>query len=455
MLKLKLSDVALWTHGTLRGGDAPVHSVAIDTRQLKADDLFVALPGEHSDGHDHLDAAQAAGATAALVSRWIDVDLAQIKVPDTLLALGDLASAVRAQQHARVIGITGSNGKTTVKSLAAAILARHGRTHVSQGNHNNEIGVPLTLLAMPEDTQYAVIEMGAGKPGDIDYLAAMARPDIGLITNIASAHLGRMGSIDMIAETKGAMLRALPADCVAVIPADDAFAAYFTGLAGSRKLLRFGFAANADVSADAVQLDVSGSRFVLRTPSGRIDVALPLSGRHNVINALAAAAVAEALSVPLTTIAEALHHAQAVGGRQCAQVTAGGWTVIDDSYNANPASLAAGLASLALHPGERWLVLGDMAELGADEARLHGEAGEHARQAGIEHLFAVGPLSANAVVAFGTGAEHFADQGALITALRARLHAGVVCLVKGSRSAGMEHVVAGLGGNTGESTHAV
>jgi len=452
---MQLGTIAMWTRGQLYGGDAQTGSVevlgvAIDTRKLQPGDLFVAIKGERADGHDYLDAAAARGAVAALVMRKVDSELPQILVNDAELALGDLASAVRAQRDVRVVGITGSNGKTTVKTLVASILSRHGRTHVSAGNYNNELGLPLTLLAMPRDTEYAVLEMGAGKPGDIAYLAAIARPDIGLVTLIAPAHLARMGSIEGVAETKGAMYQALPADGIAIINADDGFASFFGGLAGARKVLRFGLDHPADVGADIVEQRVDGSRFVLSTPRGDAEVALPLPGRHNIANALAAATVALALDVPLGTIVTGLEQASGVAGRLRREVTAGGWTLIDDSYNANPSSMAAAIDTLLLAGGERWLVLGDMAELGADARGLHAGIGERARERGVDRLFAVGPLGAATVDAFGTGAEHFDDKAALIAALKSQLHAGVTCLVKGSRSAGMEQVVSALGGDAGK-----
>ena len=443
---MALSTIAVWTHGRLLGADAEVAGVAIDSRRLQPGELFVALSGERVDGHDYLAAAAARGAVAALVMRRVDSALPQVLVDDTTLALGDLASAVRAQRSARVVGITGSNGKTTVKTLAAAILSRHGRTHVSTGNYNNEIGLPLTLLALPPDAEYAVLEMGAGKPGDIAYLAAIARPDIGLVNLIAPAHLERMGSVEGVAETKGALYQALPADGVAIINADDAFASFFVGLAGARRQLRFGLEHPADVRADILDARVDGSRFVLRTPQGDAEVALPLPGRHNVANALAAAAIALALEVPLATIVAGLQQASAVTGRLVRTALPGGGTLLDDSYNANPGSMAAAIDTLALAGGERWLVLGDMAELGTDARVLHAGIGTRARERGIERLFAVGPLGAATVAAFGSGAQHFADQPALIAALRAQLHAGVTCLVKGSRSAAMERVAAALAG---------
>ncbi|HTV86047.1 MAG TPA: UDP-N-acetylmuramoyl-tripeptide--D-alanyl-D-alanine ligase [Dyella sp.] len=441
---MRLSAIALWTHGRMLGADAQTTGVAIDSRKVQAGDLFVAFKGERVDGHDYLADAKARGAAAALVARKIDIDLPQVLVDDVELALGDFASAVRAQRNAHVIGITGSNGKTTVKTLAAAILSRHGRTHFNTGSFNNEIGLPLTLLWMPEDTQYAVLEMGAGKPGDIDYLAAIARPEIGLVNLIAPAHLERMGTIEMVAETKGAVYRALPADGVAVINADDAFASFFAGLAGARKVLRFGLDHKADVGADIVEQRVDGSRFVLSTPQGDAEVSLPLPGRHNIANALAASAIALALDVPLDTIVAGLEQASAVEGRLKRIAMPNGCTLIDDSYNANPSSMHAAIDTLALAEGERWLVLGDMAELGADARALHAGVGRHARERGIQKLFAVGPLNAAAVEAFGAGGAHFADKATLVQALRMQLRAGVTVLVKGSHSAGMEQVVAAL-----------
>jgi UDP-N-acetylmuramoyl-tripeptide--D-alanyl-D-alanine ligase len=443
---MRLSAVALWTRGRLQGADAEVTGFAIDTRKLKQGDLFVALPGEHVDGHDYVAAAAEKGAAAALVTRPVAVDIPQVIVNDTQLALGDLASSVRAQNNkVRVIGITGSNGKTTVKTLTTSILSRHGRTHVNAGNFNNELGMPLTLLGMPEDTEYAVLEMGAGKPGDIDYLAAIARPDIGLVNSIAAAHLERMGTIEGVAETKGALYQSLPADGVAIINADDErFAGFFAGLAGSRRVLRYALEHRADIGADIIEERIDGTHFVLSTPHGDGDVHLPLAGRHNVANVSAAAAIATALDVPVETIVEGLEQVPHVAGRLNLEPMPGGWTMIDDSYNANPGSAAAAIDTLALARGERWLILGDMAELGNDTLKLHAGIGKLAHQRGIERLLATGVKSAAAVDAFGAGAQHFATQEDLIEAACAQIHEGVTVLVKGSRSSGMERVVAAM-----------
>jgi UDP-N-acetylmuramoyl-tripeptide--D-alanyl-D-alanine ligase len=438
-MNLRLTDVAMWTKGALHGAGVATSGAAVtgiftDTRKPVADGLFVALKGENFDAHDFLAQAKEAGAAAALVARPIAVDLPQVVVADTLLALGDLASAVRAQRRARVAGITGSNGKTTVKTLLASILAHCGKTHLNAGNLNNEIGLPLSILAMPEDAQFAVLEMGAGKPGDIAYLAAIARPEIAVVNNIAPAHLERMGSLEGIAQTKGAIYAALPAHGTAVINADDAFADYFAGVSGTRRVLRFGLEHAADVRAEISAMGTT-SRFELVAPAGRSAVNLPLPGRHNVLNALAAAALALAFDAPLDAIKHGLESAPAVAGRLIRHAMPGGWTLIDDSYNANPGSTAAAIATLAAEAsstksGESWLVLGDMRELGADASKLHADIGDLAREQGIARLYAVGDLSKHAARAFGANARHFADQSALIAALAADAHAGVSVLVK-------------------------
>ncbi|HEU0276944.1 MAG TPA: UDP-N-acetylmuramoyl-tripeptide--D-alanyl-D-alanine ligase [Rhodanobacteraceae bacterium] len=444
MLNLHLKDIAVWTRGLLQGADIEARGVSTDSRTLAAGDLFVALAGEAHDGHDHVVDAAARGAVGAIVTHPVSADLPQIVVADTLQALGDLASAVRAQRDVIAIGITGSNGKTSVKTLTAGILSRCGATHATRGSFNNEIGLPLTLLTMPADTRYAVLEMGAGKPGDIAYLAGIARPRIGLVNNVGPAHLERLHSLEGIAETKGAMYQALPPDGVAVINADDAFAVYFAGLAGSRRILRFGLDAGADVGARDIHLGAEGSEFELVLPNAGARVALPLPGRHNVANALAAAALAHAAGADAHAIVAGLDAAVAVAGRLRRRVSPAGWVLFDDSYNANPGSALAAVATLALQPGERWLVLGNMAELGPDTAALHARIGEAARAQGLTRLYAVGASAAEAAHAFGVDAHAFAEQAPLVAALRRDLHAGVSVLVKGSHSSHMERVVAAL-----------
>jgi UDP-N-acetylmuramoyl-tripeptide--D-alanyl-D-alanine ligase len=451
MLNLRLQQVVEWTGGRLQGEDAVIGDVCTDSRRIEPGQLFVALVGERHDGHDHVAAAARSGAVAALVARALPVDIPQVVVDDTLLALGRLAAGRRGQLTAKVVGITGSNGKTTVKTLTAAILARHGRTHVNAGNFNNEIGLPVTVLQIADDCQYAVLEMGAGKPGDIAYLADIGRPDIGLVTTIAPAHLERMGSLDGIAETKGAMYSELPEDGVAVINADCDYADYFAKRAGHRRILRFGLDHGADIGAQIVEMGATGSRFVLSSPCGDAEIDLPLPGRHNIANALAAASIACALGVPNECIVHGLHHAGSVPGRLRSRAMPGGWTLIDDSYNANPGSTRAAIDTLALAGRETWLVLGDMAELGPRASDMHAEVGAYARRQGVARLFGTGALTVAACKAFGDGrGEHFADQATLLEALRKGLHEGVTCLVKGSRSAGMDRVVAALEADTQE-----
>ncbi|MBZ0221853.1 MAG: UDP-N-acetylmuramoyl-tripeptide--D-alanyl-D-alanine ligase [Dokdonella sp.] len=457
MLNCTSADIARWSKGRLQGSDVPLRGVAIDSRQPMPGALFIALRGEQHDGHDFAADAVRNGAAALLVERALDLDLPQILVADSQLALGDIAHAVRRRSNARVIGITGSNGKTTVKTLLASILVRHGRTHVNAGNFNNEIGLPLTLLAMPADTEYAILEMGAGKPGDIAYLARIAQPDAALVNNVAPAHLERLGSLQGVAETKGAIYRALPADGLAVINADEAFADYFGVLARGRRLIRYGLLRSVEIGAAVDPGVAEQGRFRLLTPRSGIEIELPLRGRHNIANALAASALAFGLGVPLATIKAGLESAPPVAGRLARIAHASGAQLIDDSYNANPGSFAAAIATLAAESGERVLVMGDMAELGPDAQRLHGEVGALAKRGGINKLLAVGTLSRAAVESFGAGAQHFSSQSDLIAHLRGELHAGVIALIKGSRSSAMDKVVRellGASGSNGGNRHA-
>lgn len=455
MRPLALAGIARWCEARLlaassegEGDGTVIDAVAIDTRTLDPGDgrrvLFVALRGENHDAHDHIDAAIAGGAAALLVSRAVETDLPQLLCGDTGQALGDLAAGVQQGRQAKVLALTGSNGKTSVKTLLLCICERAGRAFANPGNHNNEVGLPLAVLAAPEDAQYAIYEMGAGKPGDIAWLTSVVRPDMALVNNVMPAHLERMGSLLGVAQTKGAIYEALSADGVAVINADDAFAPYFAHLAAGRRVLRFGLEASADVGARSIKLDAAGSRFELVTPHGNADIHLPLPGRHNVRNALAAAAMALAAGIGIEAIRDGLCHARPVPGRQVAHTLANGVVLIDDSYNANPGSVEAAIAALAAGGGEAWLVLGDMAELGEGSAGLHAQVGATARANKIARLYATGALSRATAQAFGSEARHFADQAALIAALRADLHPGVRVLVKGSRSSAMDKVVGAL-----------
>jgi len=444
MKRLPLSLLAHWAGGELHGDDAVVDAMIQDTRALQPGSLYIALRGERFDGHDFAYDAAMRGASAVLVEHPVKVDLPQIVVGDSQLALARIATGIHQDQAGKVVAITGSNGKTSVKTLVVAILQRAGVTYFNPGNRNNEIGLPLAVIDAPDDADFAVYEMGAGQPGDIAYLTDIVAPDVALVNNVAAAHLERMGSLLGVAETKGAIYDALPASGTAVINADDAFAEYFAERVADRRILRFGLDASADVTAHDIRATAAGSDFVLVAPQGEMAVELHLPGRHNVLNALAAASLALACDVSLATIAEGLAAARPVAGRQVAHALGNGAVLIDDSYNANPGSLAAAIDALAAADGEAWLVLGDMRELGADAEALHAAAGRRARTAGVRRLYTLGPLSQHAAQAFGDGARHFDTHKTLAEALRADLHAGVRCLVKGSRGSAMDKIVTAL-----------
>ena len=445
MTPRSLAWIARATGGRLVGADRVVDAIATDTRALPGGDaLFIALSGDRFDGHDHVRMAIDGGCVAALVARELDVDAPQVVVADTALALAAFAGAVQRLRDTRVLAITGSNGKTSVKTLLLSILDQIGGAYANPGNRNNEIGLPLAVLAAPDDARFAVYEMGAGKPGDIAYLTAIARPDVSLVNNIAPAHLERMGSLQGVAETKGAIHDALPADGVAVVNADDGFAAYFVGRLHDRRVLRFGIDTDADVRARDIRNEAEGSRFVLVSPQGDTEVLLPMPGRHNVANALAAASMALAVGASVAQVRAGLEAVQPVAGRLVAHALRSGAVLVDDSYNANPGSLAAAIDTLASSGDEAWLVLGDMRELGAGEAALHAQAGEHAKAAGIARLFTLGDLSAHATQAFCEGARAFDTHEALADAVAAGLRPGVRVLVKGSRGSAMDRIVKAL-----------
>ena len=480
MKPLRLSEIANKVGGRLQGEDRTIDAIETDTRALPAQGsaLFVALKGERFDGHDHVGKAAQAGVAAALVSRAVEADLPQVAVADTERALAALAASLQADRKAKVFAITGSNGKTSVKTLLLSILKQVAgkAAYANPGNRNNEIGLPLAVIDAPEDADFAVYEMGAGKPGDIAYLTNIARPDVALVNNIAPAHLERMGSLLGVADTKAAIYDALPADGVAVINADDAFAPYFAERAHGRRILRFGLDASADLFARDIRPTGAGMRFALVSPSGEAEVELNLPGRHNVSNALAAAALALGANVSLQDIVAGLQAARSVAGRLISHALDHGVQLIDDSYNANPGSLNAAIDTLAGQGGESWLVLGDMRELGADAEALHAEAGRRAKSAGIARLYALGALSAAAAKAFGEGAKSFDSHAALADALRADLQdfadgaaalanaAGVAgadaapirlrVLVKGSRGSAMDRIVTALLPNGEGAAHA-
>ncbi len=439
MMRLSLSEIAALTGGQLVGRDVEIQGMSHDSRACQSGNLFVALPGENSDGHRFIPAAQKSGAKAALVSEAVETDFPHVRVANVLRAMGEIGSAWRSRLDITVIGVTGSNGKTTVKEMLAAILSTVAPTLVTGGNYNNEIGLPLTLARLDRRHRFAVLEMGASRPGDIRYLADLSRPDAGVVTNAAPAHLEGFGSLEGVARTNGELYASLPENGLAAINADDRFAPLWRDMSAHCRCLGFGLGETADVRARLV----NGSARI-ETPWGHSRLQLKLPGRHNVINALAALTLAGQLEVPLDEAVRALAGLNSLPGRLQVHELDSGWRLVDDSYNANPGSLQAGLEVLAGLDGEAWLVLGDMAELGPDSEKLHADMGHAASEMGVRRLFAVGTISRAAAEAFGEGAAHFDNHQALQEALGQALHPGVNCLIKGSRSMAMERIVQAL-----------
>ncbi|HUW25850.1 MAG TPA: UDP-N-acetylmuramoyl-tripeptide--D-alanyl-D-alanine ligase [Gallionella sp.] len=452
-----LSQAAQVLNGRLLGPDLRFDAVSTDSRKIRAGDLFIALRGEHFDGYEFVATALQSGAVAALVnadsyeahSSVAVSGSSTLVVEDTRLALGQLAAYWRAQFDIPLVAITGSNGKTTGKEMLGSILRTAAGSDsavlVTSGNLNNDIGMPLTLLQLSAQHRYAVIEMGMNHPGEIDYLARLAKPDVALITNASSAHLEGLGSVEAVAHAKGEIFSGLKPHGTAIINADDGYAPLWRGLAGTYPLLEFGLEQPADVSG-RWQPQGSGLRLSAQTPLGDFSADLQVPGAHNACNALAATAVAIALNVPLETIVAGLENFSGVPGRLQRKAARHGATLIDDTYNANPASLRAAISVLAESntgkpAGKRVLVLGDMGELGNNAASFHAEIGAEAQRAGIEKLYALGELSRNAVRAFGSGAQHFERIEDLYKALEEELEADTTVLVKGSRFMKMERVV--------------
>ncbi len=452
---------AMWTLGEtaraigarLVGADVTYDGVTSDSRGDCHGRLFIALQGERFDGHDFVTDATTNGAAALLVDRPLYIDLPQLIVKDTRLALGRLAAAWRDRIPAHVIAITGSNGKTTVKEMTAAILSQAGATRATEGNLNNDIGMPLTLLAA-RDEQFLILEMGANHHGEIGYMTDIARPDVALITNAGRAHLEGFGSVEGVAHAKGEIARGLPSDGTFVVMADVPWTPLWQQLADGRPLLTFGTGPNAQVRASENAItqtwDEDGfrSRFTANINGQALEIALPLAGSHNVRNALAAIAGSTALGVDPALIRAGLEQLTPVKRRLQPRHSRTGAKLLDDSYNANPDSLAAAvdvLTALPLPPGGRHLlVLGDFGELGPDSTEVHHEMGAAARASGASALYGVGTLSRHAVDGFGDGARHFADQHALIDALLAETGPADVLLVKGSRMSAMDCVADAL-----------
>jgi len=444
MMAMQLSQAAEVLDGRLSGDDVAFRGISTDTRTLVPGSLYIALQGPRFDGHAFIETAREQGAVAAAVSRPCDSSLPQMEVPDTRLALGRLGAFWRQQFSLPVVAITGSNGKTTVRAMTESILSGCGHALSTQGNLNNDIGLPLTLARLGPDDEYAVLELGANHPGEIDYLAGLAQPTIAVVTNAGPAHLEGFGDLEGVARAKGELFSRLNAEGTAVINADDVFAPLWRELASHCRVVDFGLDNDAAVTAQWTG-DSRGSDLVLKTAQGEIELRLPLPGRHNVMNALAAGAVAQAAGADLVAIKRGLESLSPVAGRFNIHSLPDEITVIDDTYNANPESLQAALDVLTLSNDDSWLVLGDMGELGAAAAELHAAAGRQARAAGVTRLYGLGELAQQAVAAFEGPGGAFLSMDELLEALHADLHGPLHILVKGSRSMGMERVVAALG----------
>ncbi|MCP1065513.1 UDP-N-acetylmuramoyl-tripeptide--D-alanyl-D-alanine ligase [Serratia symbiotica] len=448
MIPVSLLVLAEILSAELIGADSQIIEVKTDTSKVTAGCLFVALKGERFDAHDFAAAAVAAGAGALLVSQRLALDAPQLVVTDTRLALGQLAAWVRQQVPARVVSLTGSSGKTSVKEMTAAILSECGEVLYTAGNFNNDIGVPLTLLRLQPQHDFAVIELGANHIGEIAYTSALARPQTALINNLAAAHLEGFGSLAGVAQAKGEIFTVLPTDGVAIINADNNDWPHWQGMLDGKTVWSFSPQATAGVEFFASEVrgdDGNGTQFQLHSPFGSTEIVLPLPGRHNVANALAAAALAMSVGASLKAVRQGLSQLQSVPGRMFPMVLVANKLLLDDSYNANVGSMTTAAQVLAEMPGYRVMVVGDMDELGAEAQEYHRQAGEAARRAGIDKVISVGGLSQVLSVASGNG-EHYQDKAAVIARVAELLaeHEVMTVLIKGSRRAAMEQVVCAL-----------
>ncbi|MES2219303.1 MAG: UDP-N-acetylmuramoyl-tripeptide--D-alanyl-D-alanine ligase [Pseudomonadota bacterium] len=450
MIKMTLAELARILGTECSNPDVIFTGLSKDNRRDTLGTLYVALKGEQFDGHDFVKDACEKGAAAALVSRHIDDNIPQIIVPDTLLALGTLAKNWRNRFSLPLIGVTGSNGKTTSKNMIAAILTaacqgNNAKVLATQGNLNNTIGLPFTLVNLNEQHRYGVIEMGMNIPGEISYLTDITKPQAALITNAAEAHLKGVQDVAGVAREKGIIFSGLPATGTAVLNRDDAFYEYWRTLVTGHTIISFGLQPGADVSAVIHDTSSTTHQYItLQTPDGQVDINLALIGKHNIRNAVGAAAAAYAIGIDLAAIKTGLENTRPEQGRITPHLLSNGARVIDDTYNANPFSTHAAINTLATYSGKKILVLGDMRELGPEEIALHKLTGERALTAGIDYLFTLGNLTAETTKAFGKNAAHFTDRNQLIKALQPYLQDGTTVLVKGSRSMHMELIIAEL-----------
>jgi UDP-N-acetylmuramoyl-tripeptide--D-alanyl-D-alanine ligase len=445
---MDLEETARAVSGALHGVNLAFAGVTTDSRAVNAGDLFVALVGERFDGNEYVEEAFRRGALAAITSRVVagPSPMPQVVVADTRIALGRLALHWRGKFSVALVALTGSNGKTTVKEMLASILGAHcgARAPVlsTEGNLNNDIGMPLTLLKLRERHRFAVIEMGMNHAGEIDYLTRIARPTVALVNNAQRAHVGILGSVEAIAHAKGEIYAGLGPGGVAVVNDDDAFAPYWKSLNTGRRIVSFGFKEGATVRAIQAGAHV---RFI--TPVGMFPVAMQVRGEHNIRNAAAACAAAHALEIPIRAMHDGLAAFGGVPGRQQRRPGRAGGVVIDDSYNANPESMKAAAQVLAAEPGRKVLVMGDMGELGAESAAMHAEVGSFAKERGVDVLMAFGEASRHAVQAFGRGAMHFETLDSLVKAAAREAESGATILVKGSRFMQMERIADALAAN--------
>lgn len=449
MIELKLSTVAHWMKAELFGKDQIFKGISIDSRNVQPGNLFVAIRGENVDAHRFLDEVQAKGAVAAIVDHYQENSpLTQLKVKDTVLALGELAHHYRQQFTLPLAAVTGSCGKTTVKEMLASILSVQGSILASKGNLNTEVGLPLTLLQLDKEQRFGVVEMGARKKGDIRYLMSLAEPDVTLITNAGVAHLEIFGSERGIAEAKGEIFACLKPQGTAVINNDDQNAQYWKSLLTTQKILTFSLKSNeyADFACKDLHETAEGCQFVLLTPEGNSKISLKAFGEHSVSNALAAAATAYALGIPMNEMIIGLEKFTPVSGRLQLKTGISGCKILDDTYNANPVSVKAALAVLANNDKDKdkkIFVMGDMLELGHNALELHREMGIEAKRLGIDTMYGVGTLTLEAIKAFGLNAKHFPDKASLIQALQTEETdlGNSRILIKGSRGMKMEEIV--------------
>jgi UDP-N-acetylmuramoyl-tripeptide--D-alanyl-D-alanine ligase len=448
---MTLQTIANVLHGTLRtlhgqNAEITVTSVDSDSRRVQPGQLFVALPGEKFDGHDYLPQVTALGAAAALVTHPVKTELPTIEVKDTRLAMGELAAYWRQHLGTPMIAITGSNGKTTTKEMIAAIMQVHvggaDKVLATAGNFNNDIGMPLTLLRLRPFHRIAVIEMGMNHLGEIEYLTRIARPNVAVINNAGTAHIGELGSRENIAKAKGEIFAGLAEDGIAVINADSDFFTYWRGLNQQRRVMTFGMSPEAEVRGEMVAGE--SSSFSVHYQNEGVVVTLAVPGTHNIMNALAAAAASIAAGASLQEVAQGLQGFGGVKGRLQQKTAANGAKVIDDTYNANPDSMKAALDVLRNYKLRTVFVMGDMGELGDDAEAMHATVGSYAKNNGIDAMYALGNHTQAAIKAFGEQGQHFDSIEKLIAALQANTSAEDIVLVKGSRFMQMERVVNAL-----------